>query len=266
MPDWISAIILGVVEGLTEFIPVSSTGHLLLAKTALGLPPGFWDTFIVLIQLGAILGVVALYFRKLWDVVLGLPTSQRARHFALSVLVAFLPGALAGALLHDIIKGVLFESPRLICWSLIIGGVVLLVIDRRAPAPRETDAMALSLRTSLLVGLFQTLALIPGVSRSGGTIVGAMLMGVEKRAAAEFSFFLAMPTMAGAFVLDFWSSRGDLQGDRIGLLALGFAVSFVVGYAVVKVMLEIVSRRGFAPFGWWRILVGTAGLALLAAG
>ena len=118
MPDWISAIILGVVEGLTEFIPVSSTGHLLLAKTALGLPPGFWDTFIVLIQLGAILGVVALYFRKLWDVVLGLPTSQRARHFALSVLVAFLPGALAGALLHDIIKGVLFESPRLICWSL----------------------------------------------------------------------------------------------------------------------------------------------------
>ncbi|MFM1959835.1 MAG: hypothetical protein RL588_1352 [Pseudomonadota bacterium] len=263
MPDWISAIILGVVEGLTEFIPVSSTGHLLLAKTALGLPPGFWDTFIVLIQLGSILGVVALYFRRLWDVVLGLPTSQRARHFALSVLVAFLPGALAGALLHDLIKGVLFESPRLICWSLIIGGVVLLVIDRRAPAPRETDAMALSLRTSLIIGLFQTLALIPGVSRSGGTIVGAMLMGVEKRAAAEFSFFLAMPTMAGAFVLDFWSSRGDLQGDRIGLLVLGFAVSFVVGYAVVKFMLDFVSRRGFAPFGWWRIVVGAAGLALL---
>ncbi|MCA6297284.1 MAG: undecaprenyl-diphosphate phosphatase [Phenylobacterium sp.] len=266
MPDWISAIILGVVEGLTEFIPVSSTGHLLLTKTLLGLPPGFWDTFIVLIQLGAILGVVALYFRKLWDVAISLPVSQRSRHFALSVFVAFLPGALAGALLHEVIKEVLFESPRLICWSLIIGGVVLLVIDRRAPAPRETDAMALSLRTSLLVGLFQTLALIPGVSRSGGTIVGAMLMGVEKRAAAEFSFFLAMPTMAGAFVLDFWSSRGDLHGDRIGLLALGFAVSFVVGYAVVKVMLEIVSRRGFAPFGWWRILVGTAGLALLAAG
>jgi undecaprenyl-diphosphatase len=265
MPDWISAIILGVVEGLTEFIPVSSTGHLLLAKTALGLPPGFWDTFIVLIQLGAILGVVALYFRKLWDVVLGLPTSQRARHFALSVLVAFLPGALAGALRHDIIKGVLFESPRLICWSLIIGGVVLLVIDRRAPAPRETDPMALSLKTSLIVGLFQTLALIPGVSRSGGTIVGAMLLGVEKRAAAEFSFFLAMPTMAGAFVLDFWSSRGDLQGDRIGLLVLGFVVSFVVGYAVVRFMLDFIGRRGFAPFGWWRILVGVAGLALLGA-
>lgn len=263
MPDWISAIILGVVEGLTEFIPVSSTGHLLLTKIALGLPPGFWDTFIVLIQLGAILGVVALYFRRLWEVAISLPVSQRARHFVLSVLVAFLPGALAGALLHDVIKEVLFESPRLICWSLIIGGVVLLVIDRRAPAPRETDAMALSLKTSLLVGLFQTLALVPGVSRSGGTIVGAMLMGVEKRAAAEFSFFLAMPTMAGAFVLDFWSSRGDLQGDRMGLLALGFVVSFIVGYAVVKVLLEVVSRRGFAPFGWWRILVGGAGLALL---
>ena len=160
----------------------------------------------------------------------------------------------------------LFESPRLICWSLIIGGVVLLVIDRRAPAPRETDAMALSLKTSLLVGLFQTLALIPGVSRSGGTIVGAMLMGVEKRAAAEFSFFLAMPTMAGAFILDFWSSRGELHGDRIGLLALGFVVSFVVGYAVVKFMLDFIGRRGFAPFGWWRILVGVAGLALLGLG
>jgi undecaprenyl-diphosphatase len=125
--------------------------------------------------------------------------------------------------------------------------------------------MALSLKTSLIVGLFQTLALIPGVSRSGGTIVGAMLMGVEKRAAAEFSFFLAMPTMAGAFVLDFWSSRGDLQGDRIGLLVLGFVVSFVVGYAVVRFMLDFIGRRGFAPFGWWRILVGVAGLALLGA-
>ena len=184
MPDWISAIILGVVEGLTEFIPVSSTGHLLLAKTALGLPPGFWDTFIVLIQLGAILGVVALYFRRLWAVLTTLPTSQRSRHFVLSVLVAFLPGALVGALLHDVIKDVLFLSPRLICVSLILGGLVLLVIDRRAPAPREADAMALSLKTSLLVGLFQTLAVIPGVSRSGGTIVGAMLLGVEKRAAA----------------------------------------------------------------------------------
>jgi undecaprenyl-diphosphatase len=139
------------------------------------------------------------------------------------------------------------------------------VIDRRAPAPRETDPMALSLKTSLIVGLFQTLALIPGVSRSGGTIVGAMLLGVEKRAAAEFSFFLAMPTMAGAFVLDFWSSRGDLQGDRIGLLVLGFVVSFVVGYAVVRFMLDFIGRRGFAPFGWWRILVGVAGLALLGA-
>jgi undecaprenyl-diphosphatase len=264
MPDWFSAIILGVVEGLTEFIPVSSTGHLLLAKTALGLPPGFWDTFIVLIQLGAILGVVALYFRRLWAVLITLPTSLRSRHFALSVLVAFLPGALAGALLHDVIKDVLFESPRLICVSLILGGLVLLVIDRRAPAPRETDAMALSLKTSLLVGLFQTLALIPGVSRSGGTIVGAMLLGVEKRAAAEFSFFLAMPTMAGAFVLDFWSNRQSLHGDRLGLLALGFAVSLVVGYAVARVMLDFVSRRGFVPFGWWRILAGATGLVLLS--
>ena len=263
MSDWINAVILGIVEGLTEFIPVSSTAHLLLTKTLLGLPDGFWDTFTVLIQLGAILAMVALYFGRLWTVVLALPSSSDARRFVASVLIAFLPGAVAGVLLHDVIKTVLFESPRLMCWSLLIGGFVLLAVDRWAPSPRQTDAMDLPWLTAFLVGLAQALALIPGVSRSGGTIVASMLLRVEKRAAAEFSFFLAIPTMAGAFALDLWKNRHALNTDQAGLIALGFAVSFVVGYIVVRKTLDFVSARGFAPFAWWRILVGAGGLIWL---
>jgi undecaprenyl-diphosphatase len=261
--DWIYALILGVIEGLTEFIPVSSTGHLLLAKQALGLPDGFWDTFCVLIQLGAILAVVALYFTRLWAVVIGLGNSPAARRFAISVLVAFLPAAVLGLALHDVIKQVLFESPQVICISLIVGGVVLLAIDRFAPAPRRPDAMDLPWLTALGIGFFQCLAMIPGVSRSGATIVGSMLLGVEKRAAAEFSFFLAIPTMAGAFAVDAWKSRDQIDAANAWIIALGFVVSFAVALGVIKAMLAFVSRRGYAPFGWWRIVVGVAGLALL---
>lgn len=263
MPDWVYAVILGLVEGLTEFIPVSSTGHLLLAKTALGLPNAFWDTFCVLIQLGAILAVVALYFQRLWTVLVRLPTSPEARHFAIAVLIAFAPAVVLGVALHDLIKGVLFESPRLICWSLVIGGVGLLLIDRWGPAPRESDAMALSWKTALGVGLMQCFSMIPGVSRSGATIVGAVLLGVEKRAAAEFSFFLAIPTMAGAFSYDLYKSAGQIDAGHAGLIVIGFVVSFVSGLLVIRTMLDFVARRGLSPYGWWRILVGGAGLALL---
>jgi len=266
--DWIYAVILGVVEGLTEFIPVSSTGHLLLTKVLLGLPPGFWDTFVVLIQLGAILAVVALYFQRLWKVLVGLPTDPAARRFAIGVLIAFLPGAVAGLLLHDLIKTVLFDSPRLICWSLLLGGIVLLIIDRFAPQPRERDAMHLPWLTALGVGVFQCLALIPGVSRSGATIVGSMLLGVEKRAAAEFSFFLAIPTMAGAFAVDAFKNRHELLAAKseIALIAIGFVVSFLVAMVVIRGMLAILARRGLAPFGWFRILIGGVGLAALMLG
>jgi undecaprenyl-diphosphatase len=263
VPDWVYAVILGVIEGLTEFIPVSSTGMMLLAKKAMGLPDGFWDTFAVLIQLGAILAVVALYFERLWSVAIRLPGDPRARRFVVSLLLAFLPAALVGVLLHDWIKQVLFDSPRVQCISLIVGGVVLLFIDRWAPAPTRKEPMALPLATSLAIGLFQCLAIIPGVSRSGATIVGSMLMGVEKRAAAEFSFFLAIPTMAGAFVVDAWESRDQLVSSNISLVAVGFAVAFVVALVVIRGMLAIVSRRGFAPFGWLRIAVGGIGLAVL---
>ena len=264
MSDWIYAVILGVIEGLTEFIPVSSTGMLLLAKKALGLPDGFWDTFAVLIQLGAILAVVVLYFGRLWSVLLRLPHDKQAQSFVLSVLVAFLPAAVLGVLLHDFIKRVLFDSPQVQCVSLILGGLVLLVIDRIAPAPTRNDAMKLPLGTALAIGCFQVLAMVPGVSRSGATIVGSMLMGVDKRAAAEFSFFLAIPTMAGAFAVDAWKSRDQLAAANLQLVAIGFVVSFLVALLVIKVMLAIVTRRGLAPFGWLRIAVGGVGLALLA--
>jgi undecaprenyl-diphosphatase len=265
MSDWIYAAILGVIEGLTEFIPVSSTGMLLLTKQALGLKDPFWDTFCVLIQLGAILAVVVLYFRRLWNIAILVPTVPRARGFVMSILTAFLPAAVLGALFHDKIKQVLFESPNLICIVLIIGGVVLLLIDRFAPYPTRKDVMALPLSTSFAIGLFQCLALVPGVSRSGATIVGAMLMGVEKRVAAEFSFLLAIPVMAGAFTFDAWKSRHELNTGHIDLVAVGFVVSFVVALFVIRGMLAIVTRRGYAPFGWLRIAIGGIGLALIYA-
>lgn len=266
MSDWIYAVILGVIEGLTEFIPVSSTGMLLLAKKALGLTDEFWNTFAVLIQLGAILAVVVLYFQKLWGAVVRLPTDPQARHFALTVIIAFLPSALVGLLLHDFIKQVLFDTPLVQCISLIVGGIILLFIDKTAPPPRRNDPMKLPLLTALGIGLFQCLAIVPGTSRSGSTIVGSMLMGVDKRAAAEFSFFLAIPTMVGAFVLDAWESRAQLAAANLELLAIGFVTSFVVALVVIRAMLAILTARGLAPFGWFRIVIGAVGLAALASG
>lgn len=265
MADWLTAILLGLIEGLTEFIPVSSTGHLLLAKTALGLTDPAWDTFVVLIQLGAILAVVALYFQRLWSVATRIPSDPQARRFVLSVLLAFLPAVVLGFALYAFIKEVLFESPRLICWSLIVGGLALIALDRWSPRPRFDDAMNLPLRHALGVGFFQVLSIIPGVSRSGATIAGGVLLGLDKRAAAEFSFFLAIPTMVGAFTMDLWGSRDALDADQAGIIAIGFIVSFVSGLVVIRTMLDFVQKRGLAPFGWWRIIVGAAGLILLGA-
>jgi undecaprenyl-diphosphatase len=263
MADWLSAIILGLIEGLTEFIPVSSTGHLLLAKTAMGLTDPAWDTFIVLIQLGAILAVVALYFQRLWAVLIGLPTKPEARRFALSILIAFLPAVVLGFALHDFIKEILFESPAVICWSLLVGGVALLAIDRWTPTPRHGDAMKYPLLTSLGIGFFQCLSMVPGVSRSGATIVGALLLRGDKRSAAEFSFFLAIPTMVGAFSYDLYKSRDAIDASQAGLIGIGFVTAFISGMVVIKVMLDFVAKRGFAPFAWWRIAVGLVGLGLI---
>jgi undecaprenyl-diphosphatase len=266
MADWLAAIILGLVEGLTEFIPVSSTGHLLLTQHALGLTDERWGSFIVLIQLGAILAVVALYFQRLWGVLIRLPTDPKARHFALSVAIAFLPSLLAGAFLYDFIKMFLFESLTTICISLIVGGGVLIALERFAPQARTGDAMTLTWRQSILVGLFQCLSLVPGVSRSGATIAGGLVLGLEKPAAAEFSFFLAIPTMVGAFTYDLIKNGAAIDTDFAWLIAIGFVTSFVSGLIVIRWMLSFVARHGFAPFAWWRIVVGVLGLTALSMG
>jgi undecaprenyl-diphosphatase len=265
MQTW-HVILLGLIEGLTEFIPVSSTGHLLLAGHFLGFDsPG--KSFEVLIQLGAILAILTVYAAKLWRLLLDLPRDARTRRFVLAVLLAFLPAAVIGAIAHGFIKSVLFETPWLVCVTLIIGGIILFIVDRLPLKPRYHDAMDLPLTTAVIIGFFQCLAMIPGVSRSGSTIVGALLFGAGKRAATEFSFFLAMPTMAGAFAYDLYKNSNILSLDDAQSIALGFAVSFVAGVFVVRYLLDFVSRHGFAPFAWWRILVGGAGLgALLVLG
>jgi undecaprenyl-diphosphatase len=263
---FLQALLLGLIEGLTEFIPVSSTGHLLLAQAAMGLKGEVWTTFAVVIQLGAILAVVAVYFTRLWNVLVTLPSDPASRRFALSVIVAIAPAFAVGFFLHDFIKSYLFDSPQIICWSLIIGGVILLVIDRLAPESVDNDAMRLPLWKSLAVGLCQVLSVVPGVSRSGSTIVGSMLLGIGKRAAAEFSFFMAIPIMVGAFVLDIWESREALNSDSLSIIAVGFVSSFVFALIVIRVMLDYVQKSGFALFGWWRILVGGVGLAAIYAG
>lgn len=257
------AAILGVLEGFTEFLPVSSTGHLLLAERYLGL--GFSDeqfdkTFAVLIQLGSVLALLGVYTRKLLEIAVALPTDPRARTFAAGVLLAFLPAAIIGALAHGFIKGVLF-NPLVICIALIVGGFVLIAMDERRVEPRYTDATAFPLQMYLLIGLCQCLAMIPGVSRSGATIVSAMLLGADKRSAAEFSFFLAMPTMAGAFAYDLYKNYKFLDLHDAGLITVGFVTALISGIIVVRGLLGYVSRHGFAPFGWWRIGVGSAGLA-----
>jgi len=256
----VSALILGIVEGLTEFIPVSSTGHILLLGHFLGFD-STGKTFEVLIQLGAILAILSVYFTRLWNIAVALPTDAGARRFVAGILLAFLPAVVVGVLAHGFIKSVLFESPALICVTLLVGGIILLWVDRLQLTPKYTNAMDYPLGLSFKIGLCQCLAMVPGVSRSGATIAGALLMGTDKRSAAEFSFFLAMPTMAGAFAYDLYKNLDVLSADDLQLIAVGFVASFVAAVFVVRGLLDFVSRHGFAPFAWWRIAVGLAGLA-----
>ncbi|MBM3489018.1 MAG: undecaprenyl-diphosphate phosphatase [Alphaproteobacteria bacterium] len=256
------AVLLGVVEGLTEFIPVSSTGHLILLVDLLGFRGAPGKVFEVVIQLGAILAICLLYIARLWGVAAGLARDPAARRFVANILAAFLPAAALGALAHGYIKSVLF-SPYVVCTALITGGVLILILERFRPKPRHGQVEAIPLATALRIGLLQCLALVPGVSRSGATIMGAVWLGVERRAAAEFSFFLAIPTMLGAAVFDLYKSRALLAADGLLLIAVGFAAAFVSALVVVRWLVGYVSRRGFAPFGWYRIALGLAMLAIL---
>jgi undecaprenyl-diphosphatase len=258
----VEALLLGILEGLTEFIPVSSTGHILLAGHFLGFE-STGKAFEVLIQLGAILAILTVYFSRLWRLLLDLPRVPAARRFVAGILLAFLPAAVIGALAHDFIKTVLFESPMLICVMLIIGGVILLLVDRRTATPRYDDVMDYPLWLCLGIGAFQCLAMIPGTSRSGSTIVGALLLGADKRSAAEFSFFLAIPTMAGAFAYDLFKNRDILSAADLPIILTGFVAAFVMAVIVVRYLLDYVSRHGYALFGWWRLVVGSVGAAAL---
>ncbi len=266
MQDIIRAAVLGLVEGLTEYLPVSSTGHLLLMQHFFGFgDEGFGKTFAVLIQFGAILALLSIYFTRLLRLALGFFTDTDSRRFVFGVLLAFLPAAVVGALAHDFIKSVLF-NPWIVCVSLIAGGLILVWIDSLDLRPRYKDVMTFSLPMYLLIGVCQCFAMIPGVSRSGATIVSAMLLGADRRSAAEFSFWLAMPTMAGAFAYDLYKSRGEMTSGNTLLIAIGFAASFIFGWIVVKTFLDYVSRHGFMLFAWWRLIVGALGILGLMVG
>jgi len=257
-------ILLGLVEGLTEFLPVSSTGHLILADDLLGFkgPPG--QVFEIVIQLGAILAVCVLYFRKLLRVLVGAPTDPAARRFILNLLWAFLPAAVIGVLAHDFIKTVLF-SPWVVSVSLIVGGIVILVIERVRPAPVYDDVDKLPPHIAFKIGCAQVAAMIPGVSRAGATIMGAMMFRVDRAAATEFSFFLAIPTMFGATVYDLYKNRGALNADDLTVIAIGSVVAFLSALVVVRTLIGFISRHGFTPFAWYRLLVGALMLGLLIA-
>ena len=259
------AAFLGLLEGLTEFIPVSSTGHLLLAGHFLGFESA-GRTFEVVIQLGAVLALLVIYFGRLWAVFRDAPNDPQARRFILSVLIAFMPAVVIGVMAHDFIKTVLFETPMLIAIMLIIGGFILLIVDRIAPEPRHDDAMKFPLSMALKIGFIQCLAMIPGTSRSGATIVGALMLGSSKRAAAEFSFFLSMPTMAGAFAYDLYKNRDVLDASALTEIAVGFVMAFIAAVLVVKWLLGYVSKHGYALFGYWRIVVGGLAVIALSAG
>jgi undecaprenyl-diphosphatase len=264
--DLFKAFVLGVIEGLTEFLPVSSTGHLLLVQRFFGFDDDdFGKTFAVLIQFGAILALLSIYFFRIWRIATGMFSDPAARRFVIGVLIAFLPAAVVGALAHDVIKSVLFNV-WIVCFTLIVGGAILLWVDGMDLDTRYHDATRFSLPMYFGIGLAQCVSMIPGVSRSGATIVAAMLLGADRRSAAEFSFWLAMPTMAGAFAYDLFKSRGQMSMDNSILVAFGFAVSFVSAWIVVKTFLGYVQRHGFGLFAWWRVVVGGLGLIALALG
>lgn len=263
MSDLVLAIILGLVEGLTEFLPVSSTAHQILVADLLGFRVAGWDAFVVMIQLGAILAIVVLYFGKLWHVLVTLPTDPKSRLFAAGIVIAVLPAVVLGVLFHSQIKAVLF-APLPIAVALIVGGLVIIAVERWKPAVRHAESDALPLSVCLRIGVLQCLAMIPGTSRSGATIIGALLMGVERRAAAEFSFFLAIPTMLGAFVYDLYKNWSVFDADSAMLIGVGALAAFVSALAVVRWALGFIARHGFTPFAWYRIALGAVILVVLA--
>lgn len=262
---YLTVILLGIVEGLTEFLPVSSTGHLILASELLGYDASVWAMFNVIIQLGAILAVVVLYWRTFWAVGLGLlkrePTSWR---FLRNLILAFIPAAVIGLAVHDYVE-MLLGSPKVVAWALIAGGIAILVIERAIREQRFVGIADIPAVRVLGIGLIQCISMIPGVSRSGATIMGALMLGVERRTAAEFSFFLAIPTMLGATALELLKKGDQITSGAVGWdsIALGFIVSFFVALLVIRWFVGLVSKHGFGPFAWYRIIAGIGALVWL---
>lgn len=264
MSDLIVAILLGIVEGITEFLPVSSTGHLILATELMGYDAARWAIFNIAIQPGAIMAIVVLYWRTFLAVGRGLWRREaQSIAFVRNLALAFFPAVVLGLVFNDQIEALL-ENAMVVAWSLIVGGVAILLIERVAKTRAVGGVSGVSTGQSVRIGLVQCLAMIPGVSRSGATIMGAMALGIDRRTAAEFSFFLALPTLTGATVLQLVKHRDEIAPGDLQLIAVGFVVSFVVALAVVKAFMAVVTRHGFAPFAWYRIVAGVVALAWLS--
>jgi len=256
-------LLLGVLEGLTEFLPVSSTGHLILAGALIGFEGEAAKSFKIAIQLGAILAVVVIYHRRFYDVAFGLFRGDtNAWRFFRNISIAVFPALAIGAAAYPIIR-FLLESPVVVCVALITGGIAILFLEKTVKTVHFHSVEAITAKTALLIGAVQCLAMIPGVSRSGASILGALSVGVERKTAAEFSFFLAVPTMIAATGYDLFQNRAALDINALTSIAIGFGAAFVTALIVVKAFVAIVSRFGFAPFAWYRILIGTAGLIWL---
>ncbi len=263
MPSYMDAVFLGIVEGLTEFIPVSSTGHLILFVDLLKFqgPPG--HVFEVVIQFGAILAILVLYWKKFWSVLVTLK-QKSSQHFVRNIVLAFMPAMVIGAFIHDFIKAALFNT-TVVAIALLAGGVAILLIEKFKPTASIDSTEAMPAKTALKIGFIQCLSMIPGVSRSGATIMGALLCGLERKAAAEFSFFLAVPTMFAAGVYDLYKGGANIDADGMTEIAVGFVVSFIVAIVVVKWLVRFVQTHGFGLFAWYRIALGTLLLVLAAA-
>jgi len=263
MPILLLVILLGIVEGVTEYLPVSSTGHLILATEILGFKADEWALFNIAIQPGAILAILVLYWRTFRDVIVGLfQRSPSAFAFVRNLAVAFVPAVVLGLALGDYIE-LLLANAVVVAWALIVGGIAILVVEKFARPTESGGVAGVSLKQSVMIGLVQCLAMIPGVSRSGATILGAMSFGVDRKTAAEFSFFLAVPTLTGATVLQLFKHWDQIPEGQLAWIGLGSLVSFVVAVIVVKAFISIITRFGFAPFAWYRIVAGGAALVWL---
>jgi undecaprenyl-diphosphatase len=261
-PQFFDALLMGIVEGFTEFIPVSSTGHLIVLGALIGFegPPG--KTFEIVIQLGAVAAVCWHFRVKILALMLGIGRDGPERRFAINVIVALVPAVVIGGLGYSLVK--MIQTPLVVAIALIVGAGAIFWIERNAPPPVHTSPEDIPLRTAFLIGLCQTVAMIPGISRSGATIMGALMLGVERKAATEFSFFLLAPTMVAAASYSLIKNRKDLAFDDLTLIGVGFVAAFVSALFVVRGLIAFIGRHGFAPFAWYRLVLGALILGAIA--